>query len=87
MIKGKIPLSMRKHKISQQDVKFLKSLNAAVLQKNPVRMSMVLYIIAAVVFAFIIWANVAEVDELTRGMGRVIPSRQIQVIQKQDNNK
>lgn len=81
MIKGKIPLSMRKHKISQQDVKFLKSLNAAVLQKNPVRMSMVLYIIAAVVFAFIIWANVAEVDELTRGMGRVIPSRQIQVIQ------
>lgn len=72
---------MRRKNISKQDVAFLKSLNAAVLQKSPVRMSIVLYIITALTFAFIIWANVAEVDELTRGMGRVIPSRQIQVIQ------
>lgn len=67
--------------VSKQDIAFMKSLNAAVIQKSPVRMSIVLYIIAALTFAFIIWANIAEVDELTRGMGRVIPSRQIQVVQ------
>jgi len=59
----------------------MKSLNAAVLQKSPVKLSIILYIIAALSFAFIGWANYAEVDELTRGMGRVIPSRQLQVIQ------
>lgn len=72
---------MKRKKLSNQDIDFLKSLNEAVLQKSPVRMSMVLYIIAAVVFSFIVWANFAQVDELTRGMGRVIPSKQIQKIQ------
>lgn len=71
----------RYKKIKKQDVAYMKSLNAAVVQKNPVRMSIVLYIIAALTFAFIFWASIAEVDEMTRGMGRVIPSRQIQVVQ------
>ncbi len=59
----------------------MKSLNAAVMQKSPVRLSIVLYVMTALITAFIVWANIAEVDELTRGMGRVIPSRQIQVVQ------
>lgn len=71
----------KKRKLDKQDIAFLKSLNAAVLQRSPVRMSIVLYIVAIFIFAFITWANIAEVDEMTRGMGRVIPSRQIQVIQ------
>ncbi|MGD9808992.1 MAG: HlyD family type I secretion periplasmic adaptor subunit [Deferribacterales bacterium] len=71
----------KEKRISNRDIEFMKSLNAAVLQKSPVKMSIVLYIIAGLTFAFIIWANIAEVDEMTRGMGRVIPSRQIQIIQ------
>ena len=71
----------KERKVSNKDIAFMKSLNAAVLQKSPVKMSLVLYIIAFLTFAFIIWANIAEVDEMTRGMGRVIPSRQIQIIQ------
>jgi adhesin transport system membrane fusion protein len=71
----------KEKRISNRDIEFMKSLNAAVLQRSPVKMSIVLYIIAGLTFAFIIWANIAEVDEMTRGMGRVIPSRQIQIIQ------
>jgi len=71
----------KKCRVSKKDIEFMKSLNAAVLQRSPVRMSLVLYIVATLTFAFILWANIAEVDEMTRGMGRVIPSRQIQVIQ------
>lgn len=67
--------------VSKQDIAFMKSLNAAVIQKSPARMTVVLYIIAALTVSFLVWANIAEVDELTRGMGRVIPSRQIQVVQ------
>ena len=32
----------------------------------------------------IIWSAVAKIDEVTRGQGKVIPSRQVQVIQSQD---
>lgn len=72
---------MRRNKVSDKDIAFMKSLNQAVLQRSPVKMSLVLYIVAALTFSFIAWANFAEVDEMTRGMGRVIPSRQIQVVQ------
>ena len=30
---------------------------------------------------FIIWASLAELDEVTRASGRIVPSKQIQVIQ------
>lgn len=38
----------------------------------------------ATVVILIIWASVAELDEVTRGEGKVIPSRQIQVLQTMD---
>jgi adhesin transport system membrane fusion protein len=39
---------------------------------------------AFVVVALLIWAGVAHVDEVTRGDGRVVPSRQLQVLQSLD---
>lgn len=44
------------------------------------RSSLVLAVLAAVVLLFI-WASFAEVDRVTRGDGKVIPSQQLQVIQ------
>ena len=41
----------------------------------------ILWVIAFFIFIFIIWANYAELDEVTVGDGKVIPSSQIQVIQ------
>jgi adhesin transport system membrane fusion protein len=38
----------------------------------------------AVVAALLVWAALAHVDEVTRGDGRVIPSRQLQVVQSFD---
>jgi adhesin transport system membrane fusion protein len=73
--------SKRKRRVSKQDIAFMKSLNSAVLQKSPLKVSLILYMMFAAVACFIVWANIAEVDELTRGVGRVIPSRQTQIIQ------
>jgi len=73
--------SKNKAKYSKKDIAFMSSLHAASVKKSPAKLSLLLYIIAALTFSFIVWANIAEVDELTRGMGRVIPSRQIQVVQ------
>ena len=39
---------------------------------------------AIAVVLLVVWAAFAEIDEVTRGTGKVIPSRQVQVIQSQD---
>ncbi len=43
-----------------------------------------LYVIALVFISLVVWAGFASVDEVTRGEGKVIPSRQLQVIQSVD---
>jgi len=40
-----------------------------------------LYAIGFMVVVFIVWANIATVDELARGMGKIIPSSKVQLIQ------
>lgn len=49
--------------------------------RSPLRSSMLLFSILALIAAVGVWAAIAEVDDVTRGDGRVVPSRSIQVIQ------
>ena len=41
----------------------------------------ILYTITAFVFVCITWASFAELDKVTRGVGKVVPSRQVQLVQ------
>lgn len=45
---------------------------------------LLLTIIAVFFVVFIVWANLAKLDEVTRGDGKVIPSTEIQIIQHQE---
>jgi adhesin transport system membrane fusion protein len=63
------------------DLAYMSSLSGAILQKSPVKSRLMLWIIFGVVVWLTAWASLAEIDELTRGVGRVIPSHQLQVIQ------
>jgi membrane fusion protein, adhesin transport system len=56
----------------------------AYVEQQPLRARTLLYIVALIVIALVVWAAFAEIDEVTRGEGKVIPSRQIQVMQSQD---
>jgi adhesin transport system membrane fusion protein len=40
-----------------------------------------LYCLAVLCMLMIIWASFAEIDELVRGQGKVIPSKQLQIVQ------
>ena len=60
---------------------YMNSLSNAMLAGSSSRLNVLLYIICLVMVAAFIWAYFAELDERTRGVGRVIPSRQIQVVQ------
>ncbi|MDH5723040.1 MAG: HlyD family type I secretion periplasmic adaptor subunit [Alphaproteobacteria bacterium] len=59
----------------------LKELEGAA-DRTPARpVFMFMYALMALVVAFFIWAALAEVEELTRGQGQVVPSRDIQIVQ------
>lgn len=66
---------------SEKDFEFMNSLSSAVLERTPIKTSKVLKIWMFTIFAFIVWASVAEIDEITRGDGKTIPYGQNQVIQ------
>jgi adhesin transport system membrane fusion protein len=48
------------------------------------RAQLIVRIAVAVVVLFVVWAALAHVDEVTRGEAKVIPSRQLQLIQSFD---
>ena len=54
------------------------------IQQEPLRARVLLKSGIVVLSLFIMWAAVAQVDEITRGDGKVIPSRQLQVLQSLD---
>ncbi len=54
------------------------------VQQEPLRARALLYGVALVLVLLLVWAAFASVDEVARGEGRVIPSRQLQVIQSFD---
>lgn len=56
----------------------------AMEQQSPLRARSLLYGIALTFVVLVIWAAFAPIDEVTRGEGKVIPSRQLQVIQSAD---
>ncbi|WP_345977943.1 HlyD family type I secretion periplasmic adaptor subunit [Sulfurimonas sp. HSL3-7] len=72
---------MRDKRHSRDDLSYMASLSSAVLQKNSPASRIIIWTIFVSVFWLIGWAYFAEIDELTRGTGKVIPSKQVQVIQ------
>lgn len=66
---------------NEKDYEFMNSLSSAILNRTPSSVSKVIKIWLFTILAFIVWASLAEIDEITRGDGDVIPYGQNQVIQ------
>ncbi len=56
----------------------------AIAEQTPRGARVLVWISVVAVFVLMIWANFAVLDEVTRGEGKVIPSRQVQVLQSLD---
>jgi adhesin transport system membrane fusion protein len=63
------------------DFAFANDVRAAVELRTPRTSRMLLVTSLALLVAALVWANFAVLDEVKRGAGRVVPSRQIQVVQ------
>ena len=66
------------------DLTWADEASLAMLEQSPLKARKILYAVLAILLAALIWAWFAKVDEVTRGEGRVIPSRQLQVVQSLD---
>ena len=66
---------------AQSDFAFANDVRAAVELRTPRTSRMLLFASMALLATVLLWAHFAVLDEVKRGNGKVVPSRQIQVVQ------
>ncbi len=66
------------------DSNFVHDADRVMLQQEPLRARILVRALLGVFVLFVVWAAVVKVDEVTRGDGKVIPSRQLQILQSLD---
>lgn len=76
---GKVPKD-----IEERSTDFRLDADMAMMQQEPLRAVLLIRAAALVLVIFLVWAAIAELDEVTRGEGKVIPSKQLQVIESLD---
>ncbi len=67
--------------VNAEDIDFVTHANAAILEQTPRGGRIILWLALLFVGFSIAWSAWAELDEITRGEGKVIPSRQLQIVQ------
>jgi adhesin transport system membrane fusion protein len=84
-LQGTDPSGLAKNPQDQKELQdFVADADTALLQQDPLRARMILKAVALIFLLLLLWAAIAEVDEITRGEGKVIPSRSLQVLQSLD---
>jgi adhesin transport system membrane fusion protein len=68
----------------KQDIHFVNSLYGQANEKPPFKIDIILLTVSSFFILAITWAVFAEIDELARGEGKVIPAKKIQTIQNLD---
>lgn len=68
----------------RMDAGFGGDADRAMLAQEPLRARMLVNSLGVVFILAVLWAGLSEVDEITKGEGKVIPSRQLQILQSLD---
>lgn len=63
---------------------FVQDADRFMVQQDPIRARLLLRLSALSVLLLLIWSALTDVDEITRGEGKVVPSQQLQVLQSLD---
>ncbi|WP_273432437.1 HlyD family type I secretion periplasmic adaptor subunit [Chitinibacter tainanensis] len=66
------------------DSNYVADATHTIAEQSPYKARILIRLSLLAVLALIIWAALAELDEVTKGEGKVIPSRELQVIQSLD---
>ena len=68
-------------RLPADDLDLATDIRTTLLVQNPRGGRIIVWLILLFVVVFLAWASLSEIDEVTRGDGKVIPSQQIQVVQ------
>lgn len=71
---------IQKH-ANAEDLEFMSDTSAAMLIRTPRGGRLLISVMFLAIVSAIVWANFAELDEITRGSGKIIPSSRLQIIQ------
>ncbi|NNE51176.1 MAG: HlyD family type I secretion periplasmic adaptor subunit [Sulfitobacter sp.] len=66
---------------NNEDNEFINDISGAEMVDRNGTHWRLLFVLIAGIAGFLVWASVYEIEEVTRGLGRVIPSSQVQVVQ------
>jgi adhesin transport system membrane fusion protein len=69
---------------AQNEQDFMGDADRIILEQEPIKARILLRALMAAIVIFIAWAGLVDVDEVTKGDGKVIPSQQLQVLQSLD---
>jgi adhesin transport system membrane fusion protein len=69
------------YRMKAEDVDYATDIRTSILAQSPQGARMIVWAILILFFVGILWAAFSEVEEVTRGEGKVIPASQIQVVQ------
>lgn len=72
---------LSKKRLSANDFEYMNSLSAAVIHSTPRKLHWVLISFLITITLFLLWASFAEIDEIARGNGKVVPNGQNQIVQ------
>lgn len=65
----------------EEDLHFMSEVDAAIHRKGNSMAFVLTLVIALLMVVFVLWAHFTVLDEVTRGLGSVIPSQKVQMIQ------
>ena len=68
-------------KVSDAELDYIDDKTAALLLNTPTSARIMLWVMVLFFISAAVWASWAEIDKVTVGQGKVIPSSQVQVIQ------
>lgn len=69
------------YRMNAKDVEYATDIRASILAQSPRGGRAIIWAVLALFAGGLYWASVSEIEEVTRGQGKVIPSGQIQVVQ------
>jgi adhesin transport system membrane fusion protein len=69
------------YRMEAEDVDLATDIRTSILAQSPKGGRAIIWVVLVLFVLFLVWAYFSEIEEVTRGEGKVIPSSQIQVIQ------
>lgn len=71
-------------KVSQQDLEMADDVYGAMLTEVPSLHRLTIWAMASLLLCFLIWSYFAALQQVTSGIGKIIPSTQVQIVQSLD---